>query len=101
MEAITELMSTDIAQVLLPLIVTGALGPAAITLVIQVLRLKYVRSTVGGVCFAGGKWFSFMLTRVLDRFKKGAGEAVETALEDFVEEVVWKRFKEGMNKDDK
>lgn len=89
----TQAVSYKVA--LLP-IAALILGPMAIAIVVAILNLPVLRRIVGGVCYAGGKWISFFLTRHLG----APGARLEEAFEGFLTEVVVGRFLEGLDSDD-
>ena len=102
MNALSEMAVGDLFTTILPFILAGAFGPAAVTILVQLLRTSALRGAVSKACSTAGVWFSFTMTGVVNKFGgDGAWTKIEDALEDFVEEVVWKSFKSGLNKDDK
>jgi hypothetical protein len=78
------------------LVVAGALFPAFAVLLMKILSMPYIRGAVGGVCFAGGKWFSWFLTRWWPK----RGEDMEDVIQVFLLDVVLKNFNAGMDVDD-
>ena len=102
MDVLNEFIASDtFTGVILPLLLTGAFGPAAMSGVCLLLGSPVLRTFVGPVCRGGGKWFSTTTSNLLDRiFGTGSGEKLETALEGFVQFCV-SEFWIGANADDK
>jgi len=102
MDILGDLLSNDtFTGLILPLLLTGAFGPALLSGICLLLGSPVLRNLVGPACRAGGLWFSVTTSNVLDRFfGTGAGERLEDALEDF-QQFCTAAFWQGANADDK
>ena len=87
MDAIVGFFGSEtFLSVILPLVLTGAFGPAAFSALLLLLSAPgFVHTCDLGMRLAG-LWFSAMATRMLDRIAgAGYGEKLEDALERFVQ----------------